>query len=331
MMTRQRVRAGLVLGVMWLVLVACGTPTSRDVATASPTSPSQPSATPPSPTVTVAPTVPPPPTLTPTPDTALSEVQFALDVDERGELVYPADEFVHGVTRVYARFVYRGLGELERVTSVWSLNQNPVVSGTLDWDGGDAGSYVIWMEDPNGIGRGTWRWELRAARCAPRSTQCTVGDRLGGGTFVISGQPGYLNATWDLSFDPPAGWGLESEAENYVTFSSPDQRGALALRLAPLTANLTETLVANLAPFRESDPTAQVVLTQTLTMGRAPAVLQGIRYTDQQGTAQLLYIVVSLRDEVAYSLWMLGPASEAERLQTLLSATLRSLRFGVNE
>ena len=325
----QRVQTGLFFGVVWLTLVACSAP-SRDVdgATASLTSSPQPSATLPLPTDTVAPTVPPP---TPTPDAALSQVQFALDVDEMGQLVYPADAFVHGVTRVYVRFVYQGLAELEQVTSVWSLNQNPVVSGTLTWDGGDAGNYVIWMEDPNGIGRGTWRWELQAARCAPGAARCIAGDTLGGGTFAISGEPGYLNATWDLSFDPPAGWSLELEAENYVTFSSPDQRGALALRLAPLTAGLTETLAANLAPFQENDPQAQVVATQTLTMGGAPALLQSMRYTDQEGAAQLLYVVASSWDEVAYSLWLLGPASEAEWLQTLLGATLRSLRFDLNE
>ena len=327
----QRVQTGLFFGMVWLALAACSAPSpSRDGATASPTFTLEPRATLLPPTVTVAPTLPPP-TLTPTPDIALSEVQFALDVDETGQLVYPADEFVHGITRVYVRFVYQGLAELEQVASVWSLNQNPVVSDTLTWDGGDAGHYVIWMEDPNGIGRGTWRWALQAARCAPGATQCVVGETLGSGTFVISGEPGYLNEAWDLSFDPPAGWSLESEVENYATFSSSDQRGALALRLAPLTASLTETLNANLAPFQESDPQAQVVLTQTLTMGGTPALLQGVRYTGQEGTAQLLYVAVSSRDDVAYSLWMLGPASEAERLRTLLNATLRSLRFGVNE
>lgn len=260
------------------------------------------------------------PATAPIPGMAITDVQFALDVDQTGQLVYPATEFVFGVTRVYVRFAYQGLEDAAEVESTWYLNRNPVVSGTLAWDGGGAGSYVIWMEDPNGIGRGQWLWEL------------AVGDiPLGSGTFTIGGESRYVNAAWGLAFDPPATWRLESEEEGFVTFSSPDRRQALALRLALATAGLTETVAADLELFQETQPEAQVVATQDVTMGGARAVLQQVHYTDQERGDQLLYVVSSLHAGSAYSLWVLGPTEDAQPLQALLIATLRSIRFVSDE
>jgi hypothetical protein len=254
------------------------------------------------------------------PGMTLTDVQFALDVDQTGQLIYPATEFVFGVTRIYVRFAYQGLGDVTEVESTWYLNENPVVSGTLVWDGGDAGNEVIWMEDPNGIERGQWLWELTVD-----------GAPLGGGVFTIGGEPRYVNAAWGLSFDPPVTWQLESEEEDFVTFSSPDQRRALALRVAPETAGLTETVTADLALFQTNHPEAEVVATQDVTVGGAKAILQQVRYTDQGSGDQLLYIVSSLHARSAYTLWVLGPAEEAATLQAFLITTLRSIRFAVDE
>jgi hypothetical protein len=247
---------------------------------------------------------------------ALTDVQFALDLDQSGQLIYPATEFVSGVTRIYVRFGYRGLAGVTEVTSVWYLNENPVVADTLAWDGGEAGDYVIWMEDPNGIGRGRWRWELAVG-----------GTPLGGGAFSIGGEPRYSNPAWGLSFDPPTSWKMAAEEPGFVTFSSPDQRGALALRVAPAAAGLIETASADLAAFQEDHPDAQVVATQDVTMSGKKALLQQVRYTDQVGGERLLYVVSALHAGSAYSLWMLGPADDATTLQVLLVTTLRSIRF----
>jgi hypothetical protein len=330
----------LAVGLLLVTALACGQ--EQRPQTAPTLSPFAKGETPtvmptlPLPTATVTPTLVSAtptavPTASPTP-VALTEVQFALDVDETGQLIFPATEFVFGVTRIYVRFAYHGLADVTEVASVWYLNENPVVSGTLAWDGGEAGNYVMWMEDLNGVGRGQWRWELAAVRRAHDATDNTL---LGGGTFTIGGAPRYVNAAWGLSFDPPASWKMESENEGFVTFSSPDQRGALALRVAPAATGLTETVATglmetaanDLAVFQADRPEAEVVETEDVTMNGKKALLQQVHYTDQESGDQLLYIVSSLHAGSAYSLWMLGPAEQATTLRVLLIASLRSIRF----
>lgn len=265
--------------------------------------------------------VPPTPTATvPLLGPGLTDVQFALDVLENGQLVFPATEFVFGVTRIYARFSYRGLGDVKEVQTIWYRNDNPVSRGTLAWDGGQAGDYLIWLEDPDGLGRGDWRWELVAG-----------GQILGGGTFTILGEPRYINEVWGLSFDPPVNWESESETADFVTFSSPNQRQALALRVAPQSAGLSETAANNLAVFQTEHPEAEVVTTEEVTMSGKEALLQQVHYTDEESGEETLFIVSALHAESVYSLWMLGPAEEAETLKRLLFATVHSLRFLTDE
>lgn len=315
---RRGVFVLLAMGVLLSAVPACGTQRR-----AQPTPTASPSSTP---LPTLTPTLPPPPTATatstPAPATpsasgpALTEVQFALDIDQTGQLVFPATEFVYGVTRVYVRFAYRGLEDVTEVASAWYLNENLVVSGTLAWSGGAEGMYALWVEDPNGLGRGEWRWEL-----------VLDGAVLGGSSFTIGGEPLYTNATWGLSFDPPAGWTLEAEEVSFVTFSSSDQRQGLALRVAPGAASLEEAAAADLAAFQADRPTAEAVATQEVTMGGEKALLQQIVYTDQESGEQLLYLVSAPHADLTYSLWILGPADEVATLQSLLVTTLRSIRF----
>ena len=260
-----------------------------------------------------------PPTLTvtaPTSGPALVEAQFALDVEQNGQPVFPATEFVFGVTRVYVRFVYQGLGDAENVESVWYQNENPVSTGNLTWDGGDAGTYIIWIEDPNGLGRGEWRWEL------------VVGDAvLEGGAFIVGGAPRHVNEDWGLSFDPPTSWTIESENPNYVTFSSPDQGRGIALRYIPQAIELSESAAAELALFLEDHPAAEVVAEEEATMYGEAAVLQHVRYPDQERGEQVLFIATALHAGSTYSLWVLGPSDDVSTLKTLLTSTLRSIRF----
>jgi hypothetical protein len=292
--------------------------------------------------LTATPTeLPPSPTRTPTPipatppptpsatvaGPAVTDVQFALDLDETGQLIYPATEFVFGITRVYVRFAYQELADVTQIRSVWYLNNNPVISDTLNWDGGDAGQYIIWMEDPNGVGRGEWRWELTAINGAQDAVDSAP---LGGGRFTISGEPRYVNTGWGLSLDPPVNWKTVSEAEGFVTFSSPDQRAALALRVTPATAGLRETAAADLALFQADHPDVEVAATRAVTMGGEEAILQKMHYTDQENGEQLLYVVSALHASSAYTLWMLGPAEYDATLQALLVTTLRSIRFSAD-
>jgi hypothetical protein len=114
---------------------------------------------------------------------------------------------------------------MSEVRTLWYLNENLVSAGKLAWDGGESGDYIIWVEDPNGLGRGQWRWELSVD-----------GNSLGGGAFTIGGSPGYVNAGWGVSFDPPLGWIIETESEDFVSFSSRDRRYAVALRVAAAAA-----------------------------------------------------------------------------------------------
>jgi hypothetical protein len=270
-----------------------------------------------------------PPTLTATmPASGLTQVRFALDVDETGQLIFPATEFVFGVTRIYVRFSYRGLGNLTQVKTNWYLNENLVSSGTLDWDGGEAGDYVIWVEDAEGLGRGHWEWELVAiGRTGGREDD----TRLGRGAFTVGGEPSFVNETWGLSFDPPGTWEVTSERADFVAFSSPDQRQALALRAIPQAGSLPEVSSAELALFREDHPEAEVVMTGDITMSGEAALLQQVRYEDQEVGEQFLFIVSALHDGASYSLWVLGPADDVATLKRLLVVTLRSIQFMAGE
>jgi hypothetical protein len=258
----------------------------------------------------------------------LTDVQFALDVDQSGRLIYPAREFVRGVTRVYVRFSYQGFEDVTEVESVWYLNRNRVSFGGLTWDGGEAGDYLIWVEDPNGLGRGEWRWELVVTRNARSEDGPTP---IGGGAFLISGAAGYVNEAWGLSFDPPASWEVVSETADFVTFSSPDGREGLALRFAPEAVALPEVAAAYLKLFLEEHPEAEVVAMEEVTMNGEEALLQQVRYTDQESGEQFLFSASALHAGSAFSLWMLGPAEEVTMLRTAMMATLHSIRFSTGE
>lgn len=343
MSIRFRVLSFLMIGLMLTLVPACGRdgqdqtvpavpPTSALVRTltALPSSPTPVQATS---TVTfVLPTAASStvsPTLTATvPASGLTDVRFALEVDETGQLVFPATEFLHGVTRVYVRFSYRGLGDVTEVRTKWYLNENLVSSGTLDWDGGEAGDYVIWVEDAEGLGRGQWEWELVSIQRAGGREDDTS---LGSGAFTIGGEPSYVNQAWGLSFDPPGSWEITSERADFVAFSSPDQRQALALRAIPQASDLAQVSSAELALFQEDHPEAQVVMAGDITMSGEEALLQQVRYEDPEGGEQFLFIVSALHDGASYSLWVLGPADDVATLKRLLVGTLRSIQFSTGE
>lgn len=323
----------LVIGLLVIPALACGQD-EREQPQATRTH--SPTATPlltvvPTPAWTVVPAAAP---ATPSPSTptatspahgpSLTDVQFALDVDPTGQLTFPATQFVLGVTRVYVRFAYQGLGDVTEVKTVWYLHENPLSVGTLAWDGGDAGEYIIWIEDPDGLGRGHWRWELAAIGLEGGGEEDTL---LGGGAFIIGGQPRYINSNWGLSFDPPSAWQIGSESPDYVTFSSPDQRKALALRVKQEVGGLPETSAANLEWFQEDLREAEVVATEEVTMNGEKALLQQARYTDQGNAEQILFVVSALHADTAYSLWMLGPADDLVTVRTELVAALHSIRF----
>lgn len=332
-MSRQRYFA--IVSVLLLVM-ACSKESPRP--SGAPTPPPSPtpfptSTTPPlQPTHTPTPTptqVPPSPTVPPTPPgPSVTNVQFALDVDEYGQLIYPGEAFVFGVTLVYVRFDYRGLGDVKEAQSTWYLNDNVLTSGVMTWDGGDAGAYILWAQDPAGLGRGEWRWEF------------AVGDAvIGSGAFSVGGEPSYANPAWGLALDQPTTWKIVSEEKNFVTFSSPDQQQALALHVIPLAAGLTETLAlsaslaltqalaADLATFQQSYPDLQVVESQDVTISGEKALLQEARYADPESGEQVLYIASTLYAGSAYNVWMVGPADGNDVLRALLMATLRSIRL----
>jgi hypothetical protein len=247
---------------------------------------------------------------------ALTAVQFALDIDESGNLIFPATEFVSGVARVYVRFAYQDFNDFDKIETRWYLNGNWVSGSMLDWDGGEDGEYVIWIEDPTGLARGQWRWELVAR------------DEIrGGGAFSIGGEPRYINEAWGVSLDPPATWSKESEETDFVTFSSSDRRQALAVRVASGVTELSELAAANLELFSTDHPEAEVVLTEDVTMNGEPALLQQVRYSGQGEGQEFVFIVSALHAGVGYSLWVLGPADDVDGLQVFLADTLLSMRF----
>jgi hypothetical protein len=237
-------------------------------------------------------------------------------VDERGKLVFPATEFVFGMTRIYVRFLYRGFGAVESAESVWYQNENPVSSGSLTWDGGDSGAYIIWVEDSSGLGRGEWRWEL-----------VVEGAVAGGGQFTVGGAPRHINEDWGLSFDPPASWTIESESPDFVAFSSPDAGRGIVLRREPGVASLSEGSAAELALFLRDHPAAEIVAEEEATMYGEAALLQQVRYAGPESREQFLFIVTALRGGSTYSLWVTGPSDDVSTLKTLLTSTLRSIRF----
>ena len=79
------------------------------------------------------------------------------------------------------------------------------------------------------------------------------------------------------------------------------------------------------------NPEAEVVTTEDVTMNGEGALLQQVRYVDQEGGEDVLFIVSALHAGSAYSLWMLGPADEITVLRTLMMAALHSIRFSTGE
>jgi hypothetical protein len=237
-------------------------------------------------------------------------------VDQTGELIFPGTEFLGGVTRVYVRFAYQEMGNVPDVQTKWSLNENVVSSSKMAWDGDEEGEYVIWVEDPNGLGRGQWRLELSSG-----------GIVLGGASFTIGGEAGYVNRDWGVSLDPPPTWEIASEQEGFVTFSSPDRRRALALRAGPRAPTLLEAADQEVVVFREQYPGADVLASEGVTLNGEPALLRELHYRDQENIEQVLFIVSTLWDDSAYSLWVLGPAEELADLKTLMVSSLLSVRF----
>lgn len=246
----------------------------------------------------------------------LTDVRFALEVDPAGELIFPASEFVSGVTRVYVRFAYSDFGKVTETEMAWYLNDNRVSASRLEWDGGEEGEYLVWIEDPNGLSRGQWRWDL-----------LHQGAVVGGEAFVIGEAPRYVEDTWGIGFDPPATWTQVSDATDYVAFSSPDQLQGIALNVASNVTTLSELAAVDLDLFRVDHPEAEITLTEDVTMNGEPALLSKVRYEDPERGDQNLFIVSALHNELGYSLWVLGPADKASGLETLLAETLLSIQF----
>jgi hypothetical protein len=266
-----------------------------------------------------------PTTTVPPSGPAVTNVRFAMEADVAGDLVFPAYEFVYGVTRIYVRFAYQELGNVSELQTAWFLNENLVSSSKLAWDGDEEGEYVIWIEDPTGLGRGEWRLELSAA-----------GDVLGGASFIIGGAPSYVNEMWRVAFDPPPTWEVDSAQEGFVTFSSPDQRQALAFRIGPGVSTLSEAADTEVVVFQKDHPDAEAIATEEVTMNGEPALLTEVRFAEpatagQESVEQALFIVSALYGDSVYSLWVLGPAEETPELKRLLVSSLLSIRFSPGE
>ena len=261
---------------------------------------------------------------------ALTDVQFAIDIDQTGELVFPDTEFPLGVTRVYVRFAYEDLGEMGQVESRWYLNDNPVSSSALAWDGGAEGDYVMWIETPEGLGNGQWKWELTADT-----------DVLGGGGFTIGRGPSYVNETWGIGFDPPLAWEQATEQNSFVTFSSADEANGVALMATPGAADLSDTAATHLALFHTDHPDAAIVSTAETTMNGRPALLQEVRYAEAvsgdlesdtpETIEHILFIVSAINAGTGYSLWVLGPAEGETELKELMTAARLSVQFLAGE
>jgi hypothetical protein len=250
----------------------------------------------------------------------LTSVQFALEVDPSGQLVFPASDFVSGVTRVYVRFAYRRFDGITELESTWYLNDNRVSRSILVWEGGREGEYLIWIEDPRGLNRGQWRWELFFQEAI-----------VGGGSFVVGEGPRFVSDALGIGFDPPATWTQESETADFVTFSSPDQLQGIALHAASSSESLSELAAADVERFRGDHPDAEIELTENVTMNGEPALLQRISYQDPERGEQELYIVSAIHDGLGYSLWVLGPGDDASGLEALVAETLLSIQFSGTE
>jgi hypothetical protein len=323
MAKRGLVLAVVILGLVGSVASACGqnpaaqpSPTATSAVAAAPTATLVP-ATPTHPATATAAQPPDTPTVPATPSgPAVAAIQFALDVDDAGDLVFPASTFVFGVTQVYVRFEYRAFGDVTDVKSNWYLNGNLASSGRLAWDGGDAGAYILWLEDPQALGRGEWRWELLADD-----------QVLGAATFSVGEGPLFVKESWRFGFDPPTNWNKESDKESFVTFSSPDKRQALAVHVVPASGDLAAAAEASLALFRQEHADAEVVAAEETTMNGEAAQLQQIRYDAGESGPHVLFIVPAAHGDSAYSLWLLGPAEQESELNMLLTTTLYSVRF----
>jgi hypothetical protein len=121
---------------------------------------------------------------------------------------------------------------------------------------------------------------------------------------------------------------MTSETESFVTFSSPNEEQAVAIYVAEDAPGLEYAAAANLAVFREEHPEAEVVAREEAVMNGKEGLLQQVRYGDsQQVGGRTLFVVTAINHGSAFSLWVLGPTESEAALKTLLTNTLRSIRF----
>ena len=106
---------------------------------------------------------------------AIANVLFSSDVTPDAQPIEPTTTFSADTTEVYASFDFSGFEGVQEVYSVWSLDGEPVVSGTVPWDEpAPSGRTYIYLQYEDGIPAGEWEWALYA------------GDvYLGGGTFRV--------------------------------------------------------------------------------------------------------------------------------------------------
>lgn len=251
----------------------------------------------------------------------VTQVQFALALDENNQPIYPADEFVFGVTRVYVSVDYVGLGEIDQLESVWSLEGTPFIASPFEWGEGESGAsqLVLYLEDPLGIRRGDWTWELKSG-----------GEVLGAGAFRISGEPVYFNETWGLSFDPPPGWAINSETDNMASFGSPNQDFGLVLRVSPVATDgpteAQEAAAVDLALLQQTYTEALTVgITPTQFIG-LPAVLSQIRFSDGSGP-KVVWVISAADQENHYSLWMLSDVAKGDLGRQILQSVALGVRL----
>ncbi len=326
----------LVWGLFCLALAACQStpnPTSTPVLVPTTQPPIAPLTVEPAPaTVTTAP-LPSPTSLaeaTPSPPSSptpvvvgptVTRVQFALDLDENNQPVYPAERFVFGVTRIYVVADYAGLDGIEQLESVWSLEGVPFIASPFEWAEAepDAGRLILYLEDPMGVRRGQWTWQLKS------------GDEvLGEGGFRISGEPGYVNQTWGLSFDPPSGWYKNSEIENLVSYASPDEDYGLLVRVdevgeaGPTEAEQAAALDLDL--WQQTYTQAHTVSLTPTQLSRLPAILSQIRFRAED-SPKVVWVVSAVGGDKHYSLWLLSDVAQADWGRQILQSVARGVRL----
>jgi serine protease Do len=107
----------------------------------------------------------------------ITSLIFTDTMDRSGKPGKPATVFPAGTQSIYAVFEYEGFTDGLRFDYAWTRDGKPDVSGSIDWEGGESGSYWVGITNKRGIIEGDYELTLSLDGQVLRKGRMTVGEK----------------------------------------------------------------------------------------------------------------------------------------------------------